>query len=138
MFIAPNLKYLRNKFSLKQSDIASYLALSPNTYSNYETGRMEPSATNLIKIAKYFSITVDQLLNMDMRTNDTIRLVNGHVLIDSNIATDNSTISINDKGIITESAVYQIKIDALQQRIIDLENQLISKDLIIQLLQKKD
>lgn len=72
-----------------------------------------------------------------MRSNDTIRLVNGHVLIDSNIATDNSVISINYKDIVTEITVYQIKIDALQQRIIDLENQLISKDVIIQLLQKK-
>ena len=49
-----------------QQQMAELLNVSQNTYSQYETGKIEWTASTLIKIADYFEVRVDYLLD---RTN---------------------------------------------------------------------
>ncbi len=48
-------------------DIAKYLNVSQNTYSQYETGVISLTAEVLIKLADYYNVSIDFLLD---RTND--------------------------------------------------------------------
>ena len=61
------LKEIRKSKGISQLKLAMDLNTSQNTISRYETGEREPGINELIKIADYFDISVDYLLE---RTNN--------------------------------------------------------------------
>ena len=62
-----NLRGIREDNDIKQKDIAKYLNVSQNTYSQYETGIISLTAEVLIKLADYYKVSIDYLLD---RTNN--------------------------------------------------------------------
>lgn len=62
-----NLRNIREDNDIKQKDIAKYLNVSQNTYSQYETGVISLTADVLIKLADYYNVSIDYLLD---RTNN--------------------------------------------------------------------
>ncbi len=61
------LKELRNQKGISQLKLALALNTNQNTISRYETGEREPGINELIKIADYFNVSIDYLLE---RTNN--------------------------------------------------------------------
>lgn len=61
--IFKNLRAIREDNDLRQSDIAKILNVSQNTYSQYETGVIALTADVLIKLADYYNVSVDYLLD---------------------------------------------------------------------------
>ena len=61
------LKEIRKSKGITQLKLAMDLNMNQNTISRYETGEREPSINELIKIADYFNISIDYLLE---RTNN--------------------------------------------------------------------
>ena len=61
------LKELRKKRNISQLKLAMDLNMNQNTVSRYETGEREPGLNELIKIADYFHVSLDYLLE---RTDD--------------------------------------------------------------------
>ena len=61
--IFKNLRTIREDKDLRQSDIAKILNISQNTYSQYETGIISLTAEVLIKLADYYGVSVDYLLD---------------------------------------------------------------------------
>ena len=61
-FFAENIKTLRKVADKTQTEIADDLILGRATWASYEEGRAKPDLDRLIIIAKYFKITIDQLL----------------------------------------------------------------------------
>ncbi len=61
------LKEIRKNKGISQIKLAIDLNTSQNTISRYETGEREPGIAELIKIADYFNISIDYLLE---RTDD--------------------------------------------------------------------
>ena len=66
-----NLRGIREDKDIKQKDIAAYLNVSQNTYSQYETGVISLTAEVLIKLADYYGVSVDYLL--DRTNNPTVQ-----------------------------------------------------------------
>lgn len=64
-----NLKNLREKFDLKQSEMAKIMRVSRVSYCNYENGINEPSLESLILVADYFHVSVDYLLGRNGYSN---------------------------------------------------------------------
>lgn len=60
------LKELRKAKNISQLKLAMDLNTNQNTISRYETGEREPGISDLIKIADYFDVSLDYLLE---RTN---------------------------------------------------------------------
>ncbi len=60
--IYENIRNLREDRDLKQKDLATMLNVSQNTYSQYETGTIELTASTLIKLADFYDVSVDYLL----------------------------------------------------------------------------
>ena len=56
------LKMIRKEKGLTQTRLAIELNTSQNTISRYETGEREPGIRELIKIADYFNVSIDYLL----------------------------------------------------------------------------
>ena len=60
--ILVRLKELRKARRITQLKLAMDLNLTQNTVSRYETGEREPGIAELVRIADYFHISVDNLL----------------------------------------------------------------------------
>lgn len=58
------LRDLREDHDLKQSDIASYLNIRQNTYSQYENGVRQIPNELLIRLALYYHTSVDYILGL--------------------------------------------------------------------------
>lgn len=56
------LKEIRKTKGISQLKLATDLNTNQNTISRYETGEREPGIAELIRIADYFNISVDYLL----------------------------------------------------------------------------
>ena len=56
------LKELRKKHNISQLKLAMDLQLNQNAISRYETGVREADYSTLIKIADYFDVSIDYLL----------------------------------------------------------------------------
>lgn len=61
------LKDLREDHDIKQIEIAKYLHVKQNTYSQYENGQRQIPIEALIKLAEYFQTSTDYILGL---TND--------------------------------------------------------------------
>lgn len=60
--IYENIRALREQNHLTQTQIAQKLHMAQNTYSQYETGKIEWTAPLLILLASYYGVSVDYLL----------------------------------------------------------------------------
>ena len=62
-----NIRFLRAKKITTQQDLADTLIITRSRYVSYEDGRSEPPYDVLIKISKFFHISIDLLLTIDVR-----------------------------------------------------------------------
>ncbi|MBO5363955.1 MAG: helix-turn-helix transcriptional regulator [Clostridia bacterium] len=65
------LKELRKAKGISQVKLAIDLDTTQNTISRYETGAHEPGIKELIRIADYFQVSVDYLLERTDNPNIT-------------------------------------------------------------------
>lgn len=63
-----NLKLLREKAGLTQSEFAEKHGLSQQAISKYENGTREPDLKTLIMFANYYDVTIDYLLGRNITT----------------------------------------------------------------------
>lgn len=56
------LKYIRKKRGVSQLKLAMDLNMNQNSISRYETGSHEADYATLIKLADYFGVSIDYLL----------------------------------------------------------------------------
>ncbi|MCL2177346.1 MAG: helix-turn-helix domain-containing protein [Firmicutes bacterium] len=59
------LKELRQQNSLTQREFAKEFGVSHAAVANWENSRREPSLDTLIRLAKFFDVTVDFLLGTE-------------------------------------------------------------------------
>ena len=62
--VGERLKELRTEKGIGQNKLASDLSLSNASISFWETGKQEPSASALLKLAQYFGVSVDYILGL--------------------------------------------------------------------------
>lgn len=78
-----NIKDIRLRKGLTQSEVASALGVSSVVYSRYETGKRQPSIDVLIQMADVFGVTVDYLLGRQDIEDSTLSDYELHLLIAS-------------------------------------------------------
>ena len=66
-----NLRKAREKCGFTQEQLAYKLNISPSTVGMYEQGRREPDNNTLKKIANYFEVTTDYLLDNQKELSKT-------------------------------------------------------------------
>ena len=66
------LKELRKEKKLTQTELASKLDISQKSYSNWESGKAEPTLDNIIKLANILDTTTDELLGRKVNFGDRI------------------------------------------------------------------
>ena len=65
------LKELRERKKLYQKDVAAALKIDRTTYVKYETGASEPSFEILKRIARFYEVSIDYLLDYEINPQKT-------------------------------------------------------------------
>lgn len=60
------LKNLRTNAGMTQQDVARLLGVERTTYVKYEKGNSDPPTATLVRLADYFSVSVDYLIGHDV------------------------------------------------------------------------
>ncbi|MBR2432205.1 MAG: helix-turn-helix transcriptional regulator [Clostridia bacterium] len=58
------IKDLREDNDITQAEIAEYLHIKQNTYSQYESGKRQISIDTLVALAKYYKTSTDYILGL--------------------------------------------------------------------------
>jgi transcriptional regulator with XRE-family HTH domain len=90
---------LREKQSLTQEELANKLGISRAALSHYETSRREPDYETMNKIASFFNVSIDYLLN---RSN------NPEVVMDPEVREFVDSLELSDENILEK---FALKID---------------------------
>lgn len=61
------VKMLRKSYGLTQVELANRLNVTKQAISNWENNNIQPSIDMLIRIAEFFSVSCDYILEMDQR-----------------------------------------------------------------------
>ncbi len=78
-----NIKDIRLRKGLTQSEVATALGVSSVVYSRYENGKRQPSIDTLVQMADIFGVTVDYLLGRQDIEDSTLSEYELHLLIAS-------------------------------------------------------
>jgi transcriptional regulator with XRE-family HTH domain len=65
--LSDNLRFLRARKQLSQQKVADLLMITRVRYAKYEDGTSEPPIEILMRISKYFIISIDLLVAVDLR-----------------------------------------------------------------------
>lgn len=74
--IGEKIKELRKENGITQEELAKNIDVSTSMVGMYETNARKPSYEVLIKIAKYFKVSTDYLLNAEEKLNITMDSLN--------------------------------------------------------------
>lgn len=83
LYISDNLKWLRNKSQLTQQEAAEGMKFGIDQYKKYEYGRNIPPAESLLVISRYYHVSIDLLLTVDLSKIDLdslLRLEDNRIL----------------------------------------------------------
>lgn len=98
-----NLKNLRKENRKTQSELANYLKIAKSTYCGYEIGTSEPNLDTLKKLADFYNVTLDYLVNRPFNNEFGYMTVDEKILIDAyrNLSTYNQAKLIGEaKGML--------------------------------------
>lgn len=70
--LGSRLRQLRDETKITQKALAKRLAIDRTTYIGYEKDRREPDIETIIKIANYYSVTLDYLVGRTIQTQSVI------------------------------------------------------------------
>ncbi|MCJ7934201.1 MAG: LexA family transcriptional regulator [Chryseobacterium sp.] len=79
-----NIRFLRGKKEKTQQELANTLKLTRSRYVSYEDGRSEPPIEILIRISKFFNISIDLLVSVDIRKyplDDILKLPDNRIVL---------------------------------------------------------
>jgi transcriptional regulator with XRE-family HTH domain len=66
MYFASNIKFLRKRRGRTQDDVAVALNLKRSTLSGYENGVAQPGIEILVSFSRYFNLSIDTMLKIDI------------------------------------------------------------------------
>jgi transcriptional regulator with XRE-family HTH domain len=67
LYISDNLKYLRNKRSMSQQEASDGMKFGLDQYKKYEYGKNTPPAESLLVISRFYHVSIDLLLTVDLQ-----------------------------------------------------------------------
>lgn len=65
--LADNMRFLRGRRGLSQQRVADDLIITRSRYAKYEEGASEPPIELLQRISRYFHISIDLIVGVDLQ-----------------------------------------------------------------------
>ncbi|NBL65710.1 helix-turn-helix domain-containing protein [Flavobacterium sp. NST-5] len=70
-----NIRHLRNKIEVSQAFVAEKLIITRDRFAKYEAGKSQPPFEILVKISRFYHVSIDILLTTDIRKIDFEKLL---------------------------------------------------------------
>ena len=67
MYLAQNLKYLREQKRMNQNEMVGVLGISQPAIGNWERDHRKPDIEMIIRLAEYFGVSLDELILKDLK-----------------------------------------------------------------------
>lgn len=68
LYLAENIKYLREQDGMTQEELAERIGdITPSAIGNWESGIREPELSRIIKMAEFFSVSLDDFILTELR-----------------------------------------------------------------------
>src|SRR5690606_10538186 len=65
--LSENMRFLRSKLGFSQQKVADDLSITRGRYAKYEDGATEPPLDIMLKISRYYHVSIDLLISVDLR-----------------------------------------------------------------------
>lgn len=85
------LKELRKKLKISQTELSNKIGIPQSSYSHFEIGRSEPDIATLIKLADFFKVPIDALVERKFNNVDFSKFTDIHFELLEKIAGLNET-----------------------------------------------
>lgn len=82
--LAENIRYLRYQLKLSQQAVADQLLITRGRYAKYEDGASQPPIELLIKMSRYYRVSIDLMVTIDLRKyplNDIVNLPDNRIVL---------------------------------------------------------
>ena len=74
--LSDNMRFLRGKLKLSQQKVAEQLKITRGRYAKYEDGSSEPPIEILMRISKFFQVSIDLMVSVDIRKYPLDQMLN--------------------------------------------------------------
>lgn len=91
--LSENIRYLRSQLNRSQQKVADHLMITRGRYAKYEDGASEPPLEILVKISRYFHVSIDLLVSVDLRKislKEIMELPDNRIILPIRVDTDGS------------------------------------------------
>lgn len=88
MELHEKLKYLRKELNLTQQQVADGLGIERSAYTYYEKGTTNPKIKTLCLLARMYNISVDELLDLDIKHDEIMRVNSNNPVVDNWTSSD--------------------------------------------------
>lgn len=88
-----------------QQNVADYLGISRVAYTNYENDKREPDIKTLIKIADYFSVSLDELIGRSSQSSSILNFSNDEI----ELIKKYRSLGENGKGAVNNTLDFECK-----------------------------
>lgn len=120
------LKELRKEKKLTQTELATKLNISQKSYSNWESGKAEPTLDNIIKLANILDTTTDELLGRKVNFGD--RILNQKYKYDLSVLKESNIQSLYDLKMTLAFELLDESLNPAKLKEILLEKNKLDKD----------
>ena len=120
------LKELRKEKKLTQTELASKLNISQKSYSNWESGKAEPTLDNIIKLANILDTTTDELLGRQINFGD--KILNKKYKYDLSVLKESDIQKLNDLKMTLAFELLDESLEPAKLKVILMEKNKFDKD----------
>lgn len=120
------LKELRKEKKLTQTELASKLNISQKSYSNWESGKAEPTLDNIIKLANILDTTTDELLGRQINFGD--KILNKKYKYDLSVLKESDIQKLNDLKMTLAFELFDESLEPAKLKVILMEKNKLDKD----------
>ena len=120
------LKELRKQKKLTQTELASKLNISQKSYSNWESGKAEPTLDNIIKLANILDTTTDELLGRQINFGD--KILNKKYKYDLSVLKESDIQKLNDLKMTLAFELLDESLEPAKLKVILMEKNKLDKD----------
>ncbi len=140
-YFAENLRYLRAKNNLDQSQIGEIIGRGRNMVSTYESGASKPNVEILLVLADFFKINLNDLVTSRLADHEgqPEKLPKSIDDVSSKVPKSKSPILLKEPDAQYASTLWEIKeVKNLYQQLLKVKDELIeAKNKEIEMLQKE-
>ncbi|RKJ69381.1 XRE family transcriptional regulator [Butyricicoccus sp. 1XD8-22] len=117
------LKHIRERANISRDQLADYLNVSYSTVANYETNERQPDLNTLKKIAEFFNVSIDYMLDVPYTTEHIMNDISVYFEAIKSIVKDSKDVYFNSNTLSNTSKEFVLEsIEFISGQIVNIND----------------